>query len=56
MLEATYDDLGNVVKSIYQKSTAAETMVHYFEYDKNKRLIATYTNTSDNAISKVLHV
>lgn len=54
-MDYTYDDLGNVVKSIYQKSTAAETMVHYFEYDKNKRLVATYTNTTDNATSKVLH-
>ncbi|WP_286863396.1 RHS repeat domain-containing protein [Sphingobacterium sp. UBA7625] len=54
-MDYTYDDLGNVVKSIYQKSTAVETMVHYFEYDKNKRLVATYTNTTDNATSKVLH-
>ncbi|KKO90758.1 hypothetical protein AAW12_14540 [Sphingobacterium sp. Ag1] len=54
-MDYSYDELGNVVKSIYQKGTAGETMVHYFEYDKNKRLIATYTNTTDIATSKVLH-
>ncbi|MNK15200.1 tRNA(Glu)-specific nuclease WapA precursor [compost metagenome] len=30
-------------------------MVHYFEYDKNKRLVAAYTNTTDNGSTKVLH-
>ena len=54
-MDYTYDDLGNVTKSIYQKGTAAETLVHYFEYDKNNRLVSTYTNTTDNATTKVLH-
>jgi len=54
-MDYSYDDMGNVTKSIYQKGTAAETMVHYFEYDKNKRLVAAYTNTTDNAGTKVLH-
>ncbi|WP_454880691.1 hypothetical protein [Sphingobacterium detergens] len=54
-MDYTYDDLSNVTKSIYQKGTAAETMVLYFEYDKNKLLVATYTNTTDNATTKVLH-
>ncbi|MNK86835.1 RHS Repeat protein [compost metagenome] len=54
-MEYSYDDIGNVTKSIYQKGTAGETMVHYFEYDKNKRLVAAYTNTTDNAGTKVLH-
>ncbi|WP_183044054.1 RHS repeat domain-containing protein [Sphingobacterium siyangense] len=54
-MDYTYDDMGNVTKSIYQKGTAGETMVHYFEYDKNKRLVAAYTNTTDNESTKVLH-
>lgn len=54
-MDYTYDDLGNVTKSIYQKGTAAETMVHHFEYDKNKRLVAGYTNTTHNATTKILH-
>lgn len=54
-MDYVYDDLGNVTKSIYQKGTAAETMVHYFEYDKNKRLVATCTNTTDNESTKILH-
>lgn len=54
-MDYTYDDMGNVTKSVYQKGTVAETMVHYFEYDKNKRLVAAYTNTTDNASTKVLH-
>ncbi|MDR6735567.1 RHS repeat domain-containing protein [Sphingobacterium sp. 2149] len=54
-MDYVYDDLDNVTKSIYQKGTAAETMVHYFEYDKNKRLVAAYTNTTDNKSTKVLH-
>lgn len=54
-MDYVYDDLGNVTKSIYQKGTAAETMVHYFEYDKNKRLVASYTNTTDNSSTKILH-
>ncbi|WP_343321641.1 RHS repeat domain-containing protein [Sphingobacterium multivorum] len=54
-MDYVYDDLGNVTKSIYQKGTGAETMVHYFEYDKDKRLVAAYTNTTDNESTKVLH-
>ncbi|WP_343540134.1 hypothetical protein, partial [Sphingobacterium thalpophilum] len=54
-MDYVYDDMGNVTKSIYQKGTPSETLVHYFEYDKNKRLVATYTNTTDNAAGKVLH-
>src|SRR5690606_1094651 len=53
-MDYTYDDMGKVVKSIFQKNTSAETFVHYYQYDKNNRLAATYTNTTDNVSSRTL--
>jgi len=49
-----YDSEGNVIKSIFQKNTPAETFVHYYEYDANDRLYQAYTNTVDNPNTKTL--
>ncbi|WP_293916381.1 MULTISPECIES: RHS repeat domain-containing protein [unclassified Sphingobacterium] len=53
-VDYSYDDLGNVVKSIYQKNSATETFIHYFEFNKNNQLSAAYTGTTDDPGSKVL--
>ncbi|MCH5718201.1 RHS repeat domain-containing protein [Niabella hibiscisoli] len=49
-----YDSEGNIVKSIFQKNTPAETFVHYYEYDINDRLYQAYTNTVDDPNTKTL--
>lgn len=49
-----YDSEGNVVKTIFQKNTPAETFVHYYEYDVNDRLYQAYTNTVDDPNTKTL--
>ncbi len=54
-MDYSYDELGNVTKSIYQKGTPAETFVHFFEYNKNKQLAAVHTATSDDPATKVIH-
>ncbi|RKO70785.1 hypothetical protein D7322_16085, partial [Sphingobacterium puteale] len=54
-MEYVYDEFGRVTKSVYQKNTAAETFVHYYEYDLNGKLKTVYTNTTDNISSRVLH-
>jgi RHS repeat-associated protein len=54
-IDFTYDNIGHVVKKVFQKNTAAETFVHYFEYDAvNQSLYRIYTNTVDNATTKML--
>jgi len=53
-IDYTYDALGNITKTVYQKGTAAETFVHYYEYDADQRLSAVYTNTTDNSSTKVV--
>ncbi|WP_293881657.1 hypothetical protein [Sphingobacterium sp. UBA1498] len=54
-MDYSYDEFGRVTKSVYQKNTAAETFVHYYEYDLNGKLKTVYTNTTDNISSRVLH-
>ncbi|RKO68256.1 hypothetical protein D7322_28170 [Sphingobacterium puteale] len=54
-MEYVYDEFGRVTKSVYLKNTAAETFVHYYEYDLNGKLKTVYTNTTDNISSRVLH-
>lgn len=49
-----YDSEGNIVKSIFQKNTPAETFVHYYEYDAGDRLYRAYTNTVDDANTRIL--
>ncbi|MBO9620565.1 MAG: RHS repeat-associated core domain-containing protein [Niabella sp.] len=49
-----YDSEGKVVKSVFQKNTAAETFVQYYEYDADERLSKAYTNTTDDAGTKIL--
>ncbi len=49
-----YDDEGRTSKVIYQKNTAAETFVHFYEYDADGRLSKVYTNTTDNSATKIL--
>lgn len=53
-MDYTYDSMGKIVKTIFQKNTSAETFVHYYQYDKNNRLAATYTNTTDNVSNRIL--
>lgn len=50
----TYDVLGKLTKHVYQKGTAAETFVHYYEYTPDQELHKVYTNTVDNSSTKVL--
>jgi len=54
-MDYTYDQFGRVLKAIYQKGTAAETFVHYYEYNLDGHLKNVYTNTVDNNNSKVIH-
>lgn len=45
----TYDALSRLIKKVFQKNTAAETFVHYYNYDPaNGDLWTIYTNTVDN--------
>jgi RHS repeat-associated protein len=48
----TYDSDGKPTKAVYQQNTAAETFVHYYEYDAQQRLEKVYTNTVDNPGTK----
>jgi RHS repeat-associated protein len=51
----TYDVLGRLIKKIFQKNVAAETFVHYYEYDAaTQNLWKVYTNTTDNAGTRLL--
>ena len=54
-IDYTYDEYGRVLKSVYQKGTASETFVHYYEYQLDGNLKKVYTNTVDNSSSKVIH-
>ncbi|MCF3107875.1 RHS repeat-associated core domain-containing protein [Niabella sp. CC-SYL272] len=49
-----YDSEGNLTKTIFQKNVSAETFVQYYEYDADERLSKAYTNTTDNAGTKIL--
>ncbi|RBL92759.1 RHS repeat domain-containing protein [Chitinophaga flava] len=53
-IDYTYNALGKIVKKIYQKTSSAETFVHYYEYDQDQDLKAVYTNTTDDNASKKL--
>ncbi|HTB99874.1 MAG TPA: RHS repeat-associated core domain-containing protein, partial [Ferruginibacter sp.] len=47
----TYDVLGRLIKKVYQASTAAETFIHYFQFDPaNGNLWKIYTNTVDHPV------
>jgi len=51
----TFDVLGNLVKTVFQKTTPAETFVHYYDYDPARaKLRHVYTNTTDNPSTKIL--
>jgi RHS repeat-associated protein len=51
----TYDAMSRLTKKVFQKNTAAETFVHYFEYDPaTQKLWKVYTNTVDNSATKSL--
>jgi RHS repeat-associated protein len=51
----SYDFQGRVTKKVFQKNTAAETFVHYYEYDPvNKKIWKVYTNTVDNVSTRQL--
>jgi RHS repeat-associated protein len=53
--EFTYDNMGRLIKRVFQKNTSAETFVHYYEYDPGtQQLWKTYTNTVDNSGTKTL--
>ncbi|GAA0884077.1 hypothetical protein GCM10009120_26750 [Sphingobacterium siyangense subsp. cladoniae] len=54
-MDYNYDEFGRVTKSIYQKNNAAETFVHYYEYNLNGKLKTVYTNTADVISSRILH-
>jgi RHS repeat-associated protein len=48
-VDLTYDNLGHVIKKVYQKSSPTEIFVHYYEYDPvNQNLWKIYTGTVDN--------
>lgn len=51
----TYDAMSRLIKKVYQKNTAAETFVHYYQYDPaNGDLWYVYTNTVDNQSTATL--
>jgi RHS repeat-associated protein len=53
--EFSYDAMSRLTKRVFQKNTAAETFVHYYEYDAGtQQLSKTYTNTVDNSGTKML--
>ena len=52
-VDYTYNDQGNVVKVDYQKNTAAERFIHYYNYDADGRLVNVQTSRDD--IAKVQH-
>lgn len=47
-IDYSYDFNGKITRVIFQKNTAAETFVHYYEYNADMQLAAVYTNTADN--------
>jgi RHS repeat-associated protein len=54
-IDYTYDGLNRLTKQVFQKNTAAETFVHYYEYDAGTyKLSKVYTNTVDNFGTKLL--
>lgn len=53
-IDYTYNGAEDVIKTVYQKNTAAETFVHYYEYDLDQRLSAVYTNTTDDPGTKIV--
>jgi RHS repeat-associated protein len=55
--DIAYDALSRPIKKVYQKNTAAETFVHYYEFDASThQLYKVYTNTTDNFGTKQLLV
>lgn len=54
-MDYSYDEFARVTKSVYQKNTAGETFVHYYDYDLNGNLKTVYTNTTDDPSTKILH-
>jgi len=56
-MDYTYDNTGRKVKQVFQASTAAETFVHYYSYDRqNGHLLQVFTNTVDNPATEKLQV
>lgn len=53
-IDYTYTFLGQPAKVIFQKNVAAETFIHYYEYDLGQRLSAAFTNTVDNVATRKL--
>ncbi|KKO90752.1 hypothetical protein AAW12_14500 [Sphingobacterium sp. Ag1] len=53
-IDYVYDEFGKITKAIYQKNTASETFVHYYNYDLNGKLKTVYTNTVDDPGTKIL--
>jgi len=51
----TYDMRNNVTKKVFQAGVAAETFVHYYNFDPNsKNLYQVFTNTVDNPATEKL--
>jgi len=51
----TYDELGRLIKTIFQAGLAAEMFVHYFQYDAaNGSLYQVYTANSDVGVSNAI--
>lgn len=54
-IDYTYDGQSRLIKKVFQKNTAAETFVHYFNYDPaTSDLWTVYTNTVDNQSTATL--
>lgn len=51
----SYDEFGALTKQVYQRHVANEFLAYYYEYDKDRRPLAIYTNTVDNSNSKIVH-
>lgn len=54
-MDLYYDQSKRIVKRVFQKNIAAETFVHYYEYDQETgNIFKVYTNTVDNNSTKLL--
>lgn len=53
-IDYTHDELGKVIRMVYQKKVPSETFVHFYEYNNDQQLAAVYTNTADITTTRTL--